>query len=203
MATNTPWGASQGTTKIAPGIVSYSTAGHGGIHLSKTRVGKIAEPLKSYVMNSGWVTKKGDAWLEEDCDWCIAALAFPSEFPEEHVISADRTMKNYYPDIWEKMNGRQLEKGESRTRDEQNFLAEHKDDYLVISAWGSWAMHVPEGMVGVCAIKGGHRNYKGDSSYTYWLVPELEYQARAGLYFMIDPIKHVKLTETLGATKKI
>jgi hypothetical protein len=34
---NTPWGPSQGATVYAEGIVCYSTAGHGGFHLSAER----------------------------------------------------------------------------------------------------------------------------------------------------------------------
>jgi hypothetical protein len=203
MATNTPWGASLGSKKIALGILRYWTSEHGGIHLSKTRVEKIAEPLKSYAMKNGWITIKGDAWFEEDCDWCIAAFAFPSDFSEDRVRTADYIMKNYHPDMWEKITGRSLEKGESSMRDEQSFLDEHKDDYLVVNAWGSWAKHVPYGMVGVCAIKGGRINYKGDSSDTYWLVPKSEYQARTGLSFIVDPLKHEKITVQLWNEKKI
>lgn len=60
MGTKTPWGISDYTTKIAPGIISYSTPSHGGIHLSPTRLKEMPEVLR---LESGW--------YEEDCDWCL------------------------------------------------------------------------------------------------------------------------------------
>jgi len=38
MATSTPWGLSQTARQLTPGIMIYSTAGHGGIHLSPARM---------------------------------------------------------------------------------------------------------------------------------------------------------------------
>ncbi|TCQ01789.1 hypothetical protein C8J34_12613 [Rhizobium sp. PP-F2F-G36] len=54
---STPWGASQGATIYAEGVICHSTAGHGGFHLSAERNGKVPVALRS---SSGW--------YEEDCE---------------------------------------------------------------------------------------------------------------------------------------
>lgn len=48
---NTPWGASQGATVYAEGLVCHSTAGHGGFHLSAERNRKVHSMLRS---RGGW-----------------------------------------------------------------------------------------------------------------------------------------------------
>lgn len=80
MPTSTPWGLSQSSRKIAPGIMFYSTAGHGGIHLSPTRQKEMKEKFPDFI------TFLGDpAWWEEDCDCCVVNLAFPDCFNPEHL----------------------------------------------------------------------------------------------------------------------
>jgi len=121
MATNTPWGTSQLTEKIAPGIMSYVTASHGGYHLSPSRMASLPDAFK---------TAKpflSDGWFEEDCDWAIVFLAFPTEFfthlgPEayvKHYHEAERTLRNWHPDTWEAHFGRKLKVGESYKKDKE------------------------------------------------------------------------------------
>ncbi|MDE2102886.1 MAG: hypothetical protein KGL39_36920 [Patescibacteria group bacterium] len=40
----------------------------------------------------------GDQWLEEDCDWCLAALAFPDIFEPRSVYHAVETASKYGAD---------------------------------------------------------------------------------------------------------
>jgi len=69
---STPWGKPQHVDTIAPGIDFYSTANHGGYHLSRDRMAQVPE----YMCN----TFAGGPWFEEDCDWAIVALTFESDF---------------------------------------------------------------------------------------------------------------------------
>jgi hypothetical protein len=89
MATSTPWGMSQTVEQIAPGILWYSTASHGGYHLSASRLAAMPEPYKS------WGPWAGKGWYEEDCDWCVVALAFPEFFTPEDGIAALRTFTQW------------------------------------------------------------------------------------------------------------
>ncbi len=83
MATSTPWGPAQNSTKIAPGIMLYSCAGHGGIHLSPTRQKEFKSKFPEF---QTWI--KGGEWFEEDCDVCVIILAFPQYFKAEDIQSA-------------------------------------------------------------------------------------------------------------------
>jgi hypothetical protein len=57
------WGPIQTKSELAPGVWSVSTAGHGGIKLSRER--NAAVP--AYLRREG-------GWYEEDCEWAIAAV---------------------------------------------------------------------------------------------------------------------------------
>lgn len=85
---HTPWGASQDRREIAPGIVRYDTASHGGIHLDAARWRQFR---KLFPTVNTWA---GDQWLEEDCDWALAALAFPEHFDARSIFHAVRTIQD-------------------------------------------------------------------------------------------------------------
>lgn len=70
----TPWGPAQFSRERAPGIVEYTTASHGGIHITKERYAQMPE---EYRRHKPWA---GRYWYEEDCDWCVVALAFPDDY---------------------------------------------------------------------------------------------------------------------------
>ena len=71
MPTSTPWGPAQTARKIANGIMAYTTARHGGFHLSPTRQAQVPASIRSFA---------GGAWFEEDYDWAVVCLVFPREF---------------------------------------------------------------------------------------------------------------------------
>jgi len=68
MATRTPWGKSQQSIKVAPGIMWYSTAGHGGYHLSKKRLEKMPKKFRDFKPFAG------EGWFEEDIDWIVVVF---------------------------------------------------------------------------------------------------------------------------------
>ena len=69
MSASTPWGGSQMAVIYAEGVVSHSTAGHGGFHLSADRNAKVHLLLR-----------KETPWYEEDCEWAIVVISFPELF---------------------------------------------------------------------------------------------------------------------------
>lgn len=92
MATTTPWGPSQETSRIAKGITFYSTAGHGGFKLSAGRNAIIRSAIK----DKTWGQRGHDGWYEEDCDAAIVVMAFPEHFSPEKVQIAAKMIKSYY-----------------------------------------------------------------------------------------------------------
>ena len=92
MATSTPWGKSQYSHKVAPGIIFYGTAGHGGWHLSPTKNLKIPEK---------WRAREG--WYEEDCGWSPIVLTFPELFPDTPKEKAENMVPHW--ESWVKRTG--------------------------------------------------------------------------------------------------
>ncbi len=85
----TPWGESQGSNVAAPGIVFYHTAGHGGFHLSPSRMRQFRQTFPSFEPFAG------GPWFEEDCDYCIVVLAFgDSVFNDEQIRGAVRAVQS-------------------------------------------------------------------------------------------------------------
>ena len=81
---SSPWGQVQRAAEIAPGLHQVSTAGHGGVWLSSSRVAALTKAFPGFVPFAGW------PWLEEDCDACLAVLAWPELFPAAAVREAVR-----------------------------------------------------------------------------------------------------------------
>ena len=83
----TPWGEPQVVTEIAPGIVRFHTAGHGGIWLSPERNAQVPKRLRQET----WMEHGLRGWYEEDSDAGIVALIFPAEvFVGEHDVSQQK-----------------------------------------------------------------------------------------------------------------
>lgn len=78
----TPWGPTQTSREIAPGITEHSTASHGGLKLSPSRWRAMTDKIP-------FVPQYAPAlWLEEDCDYCVAVLAFPELFSIAQIRAA-------------------------------------------------------------------------------------------------------------------
>ena len=97
----TPWGKVQDAQELAPGIISYSTAGHGGIWLSAKRRAALNYD-KSFLGT--------DEWWEEDCDWAVPYYAFAADIKahgtaykfDENLIAAINTLKYAHPEFYNK-----------------------------------------------------------------------------------------------------
>jgi hypothetical protein len=79
---STPWGREQTRREVAEGITFYSTASHGGYHLSPERFAKFREYFPDFGL---WA---GDPWFEEDCDAALVVVTFPDLFTDEQVYNA-------------------------------------------------------------------------------------------------------------------
>jgi hypothetical protein len=89
MKTYTPWGDPQHIKIVAPGIVEYSTASHGGMHLSASRLAAMPKQF------AGFKPFAGPGWFEEDCDIVVVMLAFPKDFSPVEVKQAKYTYANH------------------------------------------------------------------------------------------------------------
>ena len=181
MSTSTPWGAAQTSKQLARGIMSYTTAGHGGIHLSPTRNMVVPEYMRST-----------DGWYEEDCEWAIAATVFPETFvkdagSEDILETIKSTLLNWYPNAYEKFHNVKIKDGESFQRDRANFDETNKHNYIVL-----WAQGQDDGKVKVGATVGGDRTgATGDERC--FLIPTEEYQNRSNMGFVIDLARHEEI----------
>lgn len=181
---SSPWGAIQDKRELAPGIWSVSTAGHGGIKLSRER----NAAMPDYMRNEG-------GWYEEDCEWAKAAVVHPIGFQRVIKIEgkpdrtefdiAMETLRNWHPSAYEHFTGLPLEKGMSIVRDQQIFDAENESNYVVTAAWGDWAHWVPEGKVGVIAKRAS------DHTEKWFLVDKAIYGQR----FVIDLARDTEITK--------
>ncbi|MBB5577068.1 DUF7007 domain-containing protein [Rhizobium paranaense] len=173
MNCSTPWGSSQGATVYADGIVSHTTAGHGGFKLSAVRNAAVHPMLQA-----------GGGWYEDAAAWAIVALTFPDLFTRYERKCADKTVRDSWPDAWEAIHCRSLLPGKSRERDSQAFAQVHAGDWIVIAALRS--DHRP-GMTEVIATIGGKRDEKAEERR--FLVPSSDY-AVGRFGFVIDETKH-------------
>lgn len=88
MSKSTPWGPSQHQKQAAPGIVFYSTAGHGGFHLSASRMMEFRQVFPAF---QTWAS---GPWFEEDADYSMVVLAFAHNvFNDEQVRDAVRQVQ--------------------------------------------------------------------------------------------------------------
>jgi len=96
VSTSTPWGVAQSACNYGKGIVQYTTAGHGGFHVSSGLLRKMDEDMR------------GDAyaplgWFEEDCAWCLVVLSFPERFNMKYRLAALDTARSYYPQQYQRI----------------------------------------------------------------------------------------------------
>ena len=169
---STPWGMAQVSRQYADDIVLHSTASHGGFHLAEN-ANAIVHALY----------RNDTEFYEEDCEWAKVAHAFPQLFTAYERRLADRTLRDTYPDAYERVMGVTLKEGQSHIRDRQEFEKRHRNDWVVIAALNS--DHKP-GFVECIATLGGIRGETGEKRF---LVPGYDYTiGQHG--FVIDPVKH-------------
>jgi hypothetical protein len=112
--------------QFADGIVLHSTASHGGFHLAEN-ANAIVHALY----------RNDTEFYEEDCEWAKVVHAFPHLFTTYERRLADRTLRDYFPDAYERVTGAILNGGQSHMRDRQEFESVHRNDWVVIAALNS------------------------------------------------------------------
>lgn len=169
-------------TQVIEGVTFESTPGHGHWHLTAERLAQVPAALRTPTD-----CYSGEGIFEEDVEWARVALSFPEELPELQE-RAEQVLRNFHPEIWEEWTGKTLEPGQSQQRDRDVALAEHANDLVAISAWGSWHDRVPAGKVGVLAVPGKHVDGLRSRSpeAEYFLVRQDRYQARPESGYVID-----------------
>ena len=176
MGTQTPWGQSQHKTVCAPGIILYTTARHGGYHVSPTRNELIPAVLR-----------RADGWYEEDCDWGAVVWTFREYFSTKHVQQAERTIIDWAPYAYEALTGAVLQPGQSFRKDADTFESNNKGNYVSMSAYGDHHKEVPAGYVAV------HAKRAEPADERWFLVPLAEYR-NGQHWFVINPDVHQEIT---------
>lgn len=176
MKKSSPWGTIDHVQKLASGMFQVSTAGHGGIKLSRSRNSEMPEGAR----------RKG-GWYEEDCEWALVVLQFPEEFEVEIRESAARTAKEYDPEGYTAITGKEVALEESWSLRQRDFAERSKDLLVVTSACGAgsagFPVVIPEGKVGVYARRGGDRA----GPARCFLVEESRYKTRSEFGHVIQP----------------
>lgn len=180
-ADRTPWGKSQHATRYGDGVVSHSTAGHGGFKLTKKRNEQVHPALRS-----------DNGYYEEDCDWAAVAWTFPELFSKRENAAAHNDILNWQPEAYEAITKSELKEGQSLKRDEAIFNERHANDYVVISATGK-----EHGVYCTATLGGKRARYEGntriDVEEVEFIVPADEYAKRSMHGFVIDPDRHQRL----------
>ena len=230
---HTPWGNSNSTETLEPGIVLVDTPSHGGIMVNRSAIHTLpANILPTAIPYGEWFA------FEEGCAACLVFAARPDLYRKHQHHSLDdwkRTLsrdcvpdyaQNSGPECVEKLTA-QLAKSDAdliaplvesnlywypelfglglRCREcEQCDCSGHRNEQIVVSAFGDWHKDVPKGMVGVVAVLGGRTPYKNiDKSEQYFLVPAEEY-ANKKVFFVVDPERHaVWNTDMAPSTKQV
>lgn len=170
--TSTPWGAAQVSRQFADGIVLHWTASHRGFHLDDVANNTIHA-----------LYRNDDGFYDEDCEWTKVAYAFPHLFTAYERRLADRTLRDYYPDAYERVMASLSSRASPMPVTPREFEKRHRNDWVVIAALNS--DHKP-GLVECIAKLGGIRDETGERRF---LVPGSDYVI--GRYgFVIDPVKH-------------
>lgn len=185
MPTSTPWGRAQSSIKMAPGVIFYSTASHGGIHLSPSVNILIPDYMRCQ-----------DGWYEEDCDWCLPVIAlagkveldFSQVYPESFLtyVQAYEIFRNWHPDKFERFFDFTLKEGESYMRDNYLFRERTKDKMVTVSALDQNNDFV---LCYACTGGLGH-DWKYRGPLRLFLIPTEEYKTKNRFGFIIDPERH-------------
>jgi len=93
VTTSTPWGRADMVTPYGRGINFYTTPAHGGFKLSE----KLNALVPEYFRNAAFAGLGLKGWYEEDCDWAIVAVVFPSFFNDAEIKLANESLERYLP----------------------------------------------------------------------------------------------------------
>jgi len=171
-----PWSGIDNVEMLCVGVYSVSTASHGGVW--------VAPYLRELLPQDTEFSEQG--WYEEDCAAAIPLAIFATRiygYSGKNVLEQSMNVwRDYFPNLYERWFDAVINTKESVVRSHEEFFEINKMKYIATAAWGSWAEGVPEGMVGVHAVRSGD---KGTES-TYWFVSTERYAKRGRFGYVID-----------------
>lgn len=173
---STPWDFAHAVDNLSPdgSVIRVSTAEHGGIGIQHEKV-IIPQHLRfGAIYDQTW------AWFEEDEAVALAVLVVPHLFSKEYQECAKETVRNSYPDAYERHFGEKLEVHQSRELQARELVARTRNLYTPSTAWGDWAWDIPRGFVYVL----GYR--RSDESTAGFLVPKDQYRPPHNLIILDD-----------------
>lgn len=180
MPVSTPWGTSQGSSRIAWGITFYSTASHGGIKLSPTKQAEMPPELRNKY-----------PWYEEDDEVAKVIVGLPEYFSNDEYILAKDKLLNVFPKCFEAHFNITLQEGESKKKDKQFFLERNKENMLVVS---TEYYNEDQNLLKCHAVLGGDRSHKEPPYAESYIVDADEYKdymRNINFQFVIDKDKHL------------
>ncbi|GBQ85290.1 hypothetical protein AA14337_3034 [Acetobacter malorum DSM 14337] len=131
-------------------------------------------------------------------DWAYVAVVYPSVFPPNKVVEAEKNIRDFAPRAWEEFHQTELRPGQSLAKDRQNFYSRHKNDLIEVCAFRGHG-----DMVKVGATEGGNPNAEG----RIFLIPTEEYEkgfvdevsGRRMAAFVVDPDKYQEIPKAPAA----
>ncbi len=132
----TPWGVSDSYRVYDEGILFISTPSHGGFRVDAELYRQAAAQGNLPLKPGFWEEGNQYVWFEEDSEWAFVAITFPDKFTSREKEIAESTIRENYPDVWEKWKARQLQPGESWRRDLEIFRQLHANEMQVVAAVG-------------------------------------------------------------------
>ena len=201
----TPWGEKYEESEPIPGFAFVHTGRHGGLYLTPDQCKDIPDVIRPHSSDEEGI------WWEEDSAWSLPVVYLLSQRPslsdeeKDFLEQANNTARNWFPDEWEQITGREIKPGESYQREEGREIALiHADDLLAGAIWrpspeNSW---VPVGMAGVAAYAGKaflDSNMDPARAYAarYFLIPEVYIMWRT-LPFEIGAMPYQEVTGREG-----
>ena len=97
---HSPWGPIQSVEPVDDQIAFVGTAGHGGMWVHEDLWKQMPKQFRETDFSRG-------GWFEEDCDWCLPVLCFPSRFTDFNVTGARVLAKRYHKAAYRWFQGRQ------------------------------------------------------------------------------------------------
>lgn len=172
----------QDVTNIGPGILSVTTASHGGYKLDRVQNAKVHPAFR-----------QAGGWYEEDCRYAVVVVTFPAHFSETTLAGAHKSLKEWFPVAYTAAFGVEVKLEESHVLREQAEREAAKGKLQSLAAWGDWHAAVPAGFVGLCARVDG-RNGPKEGADRFFLVPAAEYDTRS-MVFVVDPARHQEVAQ--------
>lgn len=171
------WGPPQDIETLAEGVLSVSTAGHGGIVLSRER--NVLVPKAA---------READGCYEEDCDWAKAWLplrkagVIPDDFDwggrsaEKMDGFARDSIHRWNPDLANLLTGVDPDPESPILLERKDYAeAREKGWYLAVSAVGSSVSNsVPDGMVGAILAPAHPNQDMPDRSREFFVMVDAE-----------------------------